>query len=483
MDTDYVNISSLLKYAKYLSQTTTIRPRIGGASGLTRDLPPSPALDELPPNHVMITSGARDINGGWVPLSTAKSVAKNYHDLPTFVRRIFLSETLAEKFPEPVLAAKRLLVAVTEREKRANAYPPFGKAFEKPESLSASDLHTGPGSPQTPMAMAIPMPTPTPTSTRHAPSHSSTLSSAGPSALSPDAVLSTANEMACKEQYNPQSLLSLLAQSRTWATGLVKTPTEPEPLAPEEEEMFKTLLKSPPRSKSEGAIGRETIDLGTGDEEKERMNVDDKEEEAEEEEAVREVVDIGSEQEGEEEEAEGEDMRDLTMTLRSRTRTLEKKTEVNLPPRRSLRGRPRSLSSSSSELTVSESESSASPPSLDSRPVLKGKSTNIPRVSMPVKNVRGRRNTGSEPIVKIIKVDEPKLPKPRRSERMAKGDKPEPASSAIPVVPRGKTFAPAASSLKPKRTDKEKEKEQASSSVTTRAGALKTQKRALRSRA
>ncbi|KAG8785788.1 hypothetical protein FRC16_001878, partial [Serendipita sp. 398] len=109
------------------------------------------------------------------------------------------------------------------------------------------------------------------------------------------------------------------------------------------------------------------------------------EEEEEEEEVVRSVVDIRSDMEQEE-------------PKQRVTRSANRKSQGPPPPpanpdltrrrrnstaasstRRSLR-HARSVSSMSSELTVSESESSASPPSLDSRPALKGKSTNHPNV-------------------------------------------------------------------------------------------------------
>jgi hypothetical protein len=171
-------------------------------------------------------------------------------------------------------------------------------------------------------------------------------------------------------------------------------------------------------------------------------------------------------------------------------RSLGKKTEEPLPARRSMR-HVRTISSSSSELTVSESESSAPPPSLDSRPALKGKSTNLPKVSTAVQGTRTRR--GTEALVKIIKVDEPApVDKPRRSGRVSKGDKQNAPTTAVPVTPT--TPVPAASAKsksssastvtngKPKRSGEKDKELDNDAPITTRAGALKNQKRVLRSR-
>jgi hypothetical protein len=460
-----VNISSLLTYAKHLAQATPNRSRnpvVPPAS--TRSQASNPTVDELPPNHVFINSGARDIHGGWVPLSTAKSVAKNYHDLPTFVRRMFLSDNLADKFPSPIPSVRQKLMAAREKDKT------FGKPFAKPSSLSAHDLLVPSGS-----AIATPISTTTAASPAARGAAHVVNGSGGAYPLSPVAMLSNANALAGKTPtMSAQSLLSLLSQSKGWAANLVKTPLEPEPLMPEEEAMFKALVKSPPRPKANVKAGAEDSD----DEEGEDMSVDDQEEEA-----VREVVDLVSDDdEDEDQEKQQAPKRNL--------RSLGKKTEETLPARRSMR-HVRTISSSSSELTVSESESSASPPSLDSRPALKGKSTNLPKVSAAVQATRIRK--GSEALVKIIKVDEPApIGKPRRSGRVSKGDKQNAPTAAAPVTPTAPVPAASAKSKsssastvangKPKRGGEKDKELDNDAPITTRAGTLKNQKRILRAR-
>ena len=536
IDTDYVNISSIITYAKYLALATPAgasRSRSStNPSTAKPSLPPPPTADELPPHHVFLTSGARELHGGWVPLSTARALVKNYHDLPAFIRRVFLSDTLANKFPAPIAHVRKLLV-----ECRANAdYPPFGKPFGNPDTLSARDLLAGGnasssasvGNGNSVVSTTVITDAKGPSAARGIPL-SLKMTASNPNAnvgtgvapphsypLSPVAALSSANAQRAKAAAlnSMQSLMTLtnpnpLSSFSGWNIGVgfgkVVMEREEAPLQPEEEEMLNAILKTPPKASvrpTPPTAPRAPSSAFSSDDES--MSVDEKEEE----EAVREVVDVRSDEEEEEEPA--------------------KKTPASkhVAPRRSLR-RMRSISSISSDLTVSESESSAPPPSLDSRPALKGKSINQQARSSPAvaalitvngngPSTRTRRApvapsvalpSRSEPEttkrVKIIEMDEPSdLVKPRRSIRTAKADPIEVALTPAPVAPtpapapaprQSKATKPApapeakaAPATKPRRstvTEKEVEKD---GPVLTRAGAAAAQKnakRTLRSRA
>lgn len=436
---------------------------------------------------------------------------KNYHDLPPFIRRVFLSDSLADKFPSPIAQVRKLLVACREK-----TDPPFGKPFGKSDTLSVHELLAGghssngnaSGASATVIADAkgpamtrgVPL-TLTMTSSTNA---GSTVNSGGllpPSfPLSPVAALSSAHAQLAKSAqhtaaHSMQSLMALASPSPLssfsgWniGVGLGKSLLEREeaPLQPEEEEMLNAILKTPPK-----ASVRPTPAAAPAEDADEEMSVDEKEEEA-----VREVVVIESDKEEDEEE---EDTAQVAPS--------KQQTKPTVTPRRSLR-RMRSISSISSDLTVSESESSAPPPSLDSRPALKGKSTNKPPALTTI-NGNGRRRRGennssvalparSEPEtakrIKIIEVDEPaELVKPRRSIRTAKADPVEPAPA--PPAPRQKTAkaAPApvpevkaAPVAKPRRSTFSEKEVEKDGPVLTRAGAAAAQKnakRTLRSRA
>ncbi|PVF98931.1 hypothetical protein CPB86DRAFT_336769 [Serendipita vermifera] len=558
MDTDFINISSLIIYGRFVAQAATGRSRAqsnaAAPASQSTILPAPPTADELPPNHIMINSGARAINGGWVSLSVARSVAKNYHDLPTFVRRMFLSEGLADKFPEPIPYVKSLLAS--RRQQGEPGMNAFGKPFAKPSSLSAHELLAGPsataaaapGSPAAIVAAAT-------AAGMGALSEANPLSpavrrpggpiGANPSGLavsrsyplSPVAALSNVNAIFGKAHPSEPSLLSLataLAPAKGWTAALGRTQPEPEePLKPEEEEMLKAILKSPPRKSYTSPAVITADNDSDGDAE---MSVDEDEEQ----EVVREVVDIGSEAEQEEERQVEAKVPETKATApkrqqqqrapNTRSKDQKKSPVVSVPPvptpapapRRSLR-RMQSISSLSSELTVSESESSAPPPSLDRRPALKGKSTNIQQPVSPVEpngKKKGsnvtlplRRNATEPARVKIIEVDEPTVfQKPRRSERMAKnepaptmtersskrlqkGATAPPPTTTSPVVIREDSPPPTAVVGKTRRSlAQQKEKESVVAAATpvaaspqvptTRPGALRPTpaKRSLRSR-
>ncbi|KIM28997.1 hypothetical protein M408DRAFT_8415 [Serendipita vermifera MAFF 305830] len=555
MDTDFVNISSIITYAKYLALATPAgasrsRSSTNPASTAKPTIPPPPTADELPRNHVFVNSGARELHGGWVSLSRARALVKNYHDLPPFIRRVFLSDGLADKFPGPIAHVRKLLVGCQDK-----ADAPFGKPFGKVDTLSAHDLLAGAAGATT---VASPSPGTTAVIADGKVSHrgiqltldmaasaavaaAAVITPANASAippasypLSPVAALSSAHAQRAKAASSMQSLLALTTSPQNplstftgWNLGVSlggKTVLEREeaPLQPEEEEMLNAILKTPPKASTRptptSATASATLASAhqtASDTEDEEMSVDEREEE----EAVREAVDIGSDEEEEE---------DTVQVARStRQQTQQQQTKQVIAPRRSLR-RMRSISSISSELTVSESESSAPPPSLDSRPPVKGKKqVNNPPAPTPAANVSGRKRrsesnaTTSVPLparraepepttnkrVKIIEVDEPAdIVKPRRSIRTAKGGEPvEPTPAPAPTPPARstKTAAAAATSApevkatppvatsKPRRStgtvvEKPVEKE---GPVLTRAGAAaaaaaaqKNVKRTLRSR-
>ena len=555
IDSDYVNISSIITYAKYLSQTApTSRSRSQiTAPNVRPPLPPAPTADELPPNHIFISSGARVINGGWVPLSTARALVKNYHDLPPFIRRVFLSDSLAEKFPPPIPYVRNMLVGC--REKLHGPVPAFGKPFAKPQSLSAHELlvssgGVGPGVGASGVLASTTVITDVKgpvTASRGGPL-SLNMSAAGflPTSypLSPVAALSSANALRAKaaQHSSANSMQSLMALSANplssslngWSLGFTKAPVErtETPLEPEEEAMLNAILKTPPKAQTDVKSVAKGSQEGE-EEEGEGMNVDEEEEE----EVAREVVDIGSE-----EETKQIDKVEDTVKPGKRSVPPKRKPAVvaSMPstaptsapaPRRSLR-RIRSISSISSELTVSESESSASPPSLDSRPVPKGKSSKesaAPALAA-LTAVNGRRKRGnaaaaavitgtaSVPLparlgpdstkkVKIVHVDEPtEIGKPRRSIRTAKTEPapaPAPVPSATGPTPRASKANQAAADAKssggggggekaaavqpkPRRSTAVEKEVERDGPVLTRAGAAAAQrnaKRTLRSRA
>jgi hypothetical protein len=74
IDTDFVNLSPVLRYLGIASQPTTI------------------------PNAVVITNSSPRVTGTWVPLVTAQSFVKD-RLLPPGLVDIFLSDSLFERFP------------------------------------------------------------------------------------------------------------------------------------------------------------------------------------------------------------------------------------------------------------------------------------------------------------------------------------------------------------------------------------------------
>ncbi|KAG8815224.1 hypothetical protein FRC17_000783 [Serendipita sp. 399] len=478
VDTDYVNISSIITLSKYLAHTTSARFRTAAMSPIATTpnsalaLPVPPTADELPPNHFFVDSGAKAIHGAWIPLGVARSVVKNYHDLPSYVRRLFLSETLADKYPEPVKEVKSMITILRSKALQ-NGVPGssgFGKPFANPSSLSARELlvndqdstmpapevmtnvsvvsgesrvgtgagghvhasgsGTGRNSAGTPLtlktkgAAAAAIATGAPRSGAIVP-------------LSPIVAVANANALLVRDPApsnfhlhglvhngsNHQSLMSAMGIEKTWTAMLGKVLTEQreeEPLKPEEEEMLKAILKRPPRNKAsskrvpaaeeddedeaeeeeeaevvEMSVDKAEQEEGEEEEEEEEETEEKVEEEQEEEEEVaRSVVDIGSDMEQEEGDEEEEPTLHMTRSVSRKSQgssapkpnpdpKRQQRNSVAVPTttRRSVR-HTRSISSISSELTVSESESSASPPSLDSRPALKGKSTNHPSVPL-----------------------------------------------------------------------------------------------------
>lgn len=521
MDTDYVNISTIMSLAQHLAQATATRFRSnssatnastsGTSAVASTALPTPPPAEELPPNHVYINSGARVIHGGWVSLSTARSVVKNYHDLPAYIRRVFLADQLAEKFPEPIRHVKAILTA---RQASKQQQVGFGKPFANPSSLSAHELlvsvtlpprttprsaaEAGANLPLAASGVVVPTPSaPTTMTARGAPLALKTKAAAAAAAarasfpLSPIDAVTNANVQlgrvnangvhhgAAIAQQNIMSLTDPMGEhDKPWTTLLGKTMVEPkeeEPLKPEEEEILKAILKSPPRSQ---VLPKDVEEEGDSQE----MCVDD---ELEEEEVARGVVDLSSDVEREDkdvggQEAEEEQEEEEEPTIRMSTRSARKRASESAPPkqvsqtpsapsapaaekttrRRNLR-HVQSVSSVSSELTVSESESSAPPPSLDSRPALKGKSTNHPLVPTSSSNMeragavedvkkesaaslrsraaraRGRGRVkprgvvthGAEngPRVRIIEVEEPSRPSPT-SDAESSGEEEEESS-------------------------------------------------------
>jgi hypothetical protein len=212
---------------------------------------------------------------------------------------------------------------------------------------------------------------------------------------------------------------------------------EPEPpLKPEEEEILKAILKSPPRVKSmPKQCSKGTANRGskatTEDElsEEDEMNIDHEDPDQEEEEEVaREVVDIGSDME-----ADSDEERPSKTSSRaqpqpqpqSQSNRRENKREaikVDSPPMRTIR-RMRSISSISSDLTISDSESSAPPPSLDSRPAPKGRPSNQSN-NQSATNGKGKpvvdEPTENEPMEVNLGKETKDSNAPRRSERTVK---------------------------------------------------------------
>ena len=270
MDTDWVNVTTLMQYCSYV----TSKAQDGR-------LPPPPARADLPPQAQFVESSSPLIHGAWAPLSIARSVARA-HDTVPWIKRTFLGDALAGKFAaSPVTEAKTCLA----HEVPAGAG--FGAQFARPSVLSADELKP----PRAPLGIRS--------------DHSLGTVPLTPLDLLPKAELFASFN---NPPSTPVSKPTILPRSMVAPLGATGEATFPhcvqikgehlgpdlitEPLKPEEEELLREILVTSPVKKEVGRNEEteEEVESGGSDQE-DAMEVDEEDdgeeqEEDEEEESV-----------------------------------------------------------------------------------------------------------------------------------------------------------------------------------------------------
>ena len=272
MDTDWVNVTTLLQYCSYV----TSKAQHGR-------LPPPPARADLPPQARFVESSSPLIHGAWAPLSVARSVARA-HDTVPWIKRTFLGDALAAKFTASTVAEAKACLA-----HEVPAGVGFGADFARPSVLSADELKP----PRAPLGMRS--------------SHSLGTVPLTPLDLLPKAELFASFN---NPPSTPVSKPTILPRSIVAPLGATGESTFPhcvqikaehlgpdliaEPLKPEEEELLREILVTSPLKKEverdgmeEEAEERESGEsVSEASDQEDAMEVDEEEEEEEGEESV-----------------------------------------------------------------------------------------------------------------------------------------------------------------------------------------------------
>ena len=288
MDTDWVNITTLMQYCSYV----TSKAQDG-------QLPPPPARADLPPQAVFVESSSPLIHGAWAPLSVARSVARA-HDTVPWIKRTFLGDALAVKFATSAVTEAKACLA---HEVPAGAG--FGAQFARPSVLSADELKP----PRAPLGMR-------------------STHSLGTVPLTPLDLLPKAELFASfnNPPSTPVSKPTILPRSMVAPLGATGEATFPhcvqikgehlgpdlisEPLKPEEEELLREILVTSPAKKE--------VESDENEEEAEEQESGESVSETPDQEDAMEVDE--EDEEGEEEEQEEEDESVPARSTRSKTR-------------------------------------------------------------------------------------------------------------------------------------------------------------------
>ena len=320
MDTDWVNVSTLMQYCSYV----TSKAQDGR-------LPPPPARADLPPQAVFVESSSPLIHGAWAPLGVARSVARA-HDTVPWIKRTFLGDTLADKFA----ASTTVTEAKASLGHEVPAGAGFGPPFARPSVLSADELKP----PRAPLGMRT---------------HSLGTVPLTPLDLLPKAELfASFNNPPSTPVSKPTTILPRSMVTPISANGEETTfphcvqikgehlGPDPiaEPLKPEEEELLREILVTSPAKK-------EVEDMD--DEEQQEVGVK-AEESGSDEPDQEDAMDVDEEGEDEEEQEEDEAEEEETVPARL-TRS---KTRAALPAPMTRARRAASPASTTSSLSDSE---------------------------------------------------------------------------------------------------------------------------------
>jgi len=297
MDTDWVNVTTLMQYCSYV----TSKAQDGR-------LPPPPSRADLPPQAVFVESSSPLIHGAWAPLSVARSVARA-HDTVPWIKRTFLGDTLADKF-----AASTVTEAKTNLGHEVPAGAGFGPPFARPSVLSADELKP----PRALLGMRT---------------HSLGTVPLTPLDLLPKAELFASfnnppSTPVSKPTILPRSMVTpISANGETTFPHCVQIKGEhlgpdpiAEPLKPEEEELLREILVTSPAKKEverDEEMDEEEQEEQKGSKAKEHEESGSGSDEADQEDAM-DVDEEGEEQEQDEEDAEEESV--PARSTRSRTR-------------------------------------------------------------------------------------------------------------------------------------------------------------------
>ena len=330
MDTDWVNVTTLMQYCSYV----TSKAQDGR-------LPPPPVRADLPAQAVFVESSSPLIHGAWAPLGVARSVARA-HDTVPWIKRTFLGDTLADKFPASTVTEAKACLA---HEVPASAG--FGAPFARPSVLSADELKP----PRVPLGMRT--------------------HSLGTVPLTPLDLLPKAELFASfnNPPSTPVSKPTLLSRSMVTHVSINGEATFPhcvqikgehlgpdpiaEPLKPEEEELLRAILVTSPAKKEV----ENDDEMGDEQDEQDEAKVKDREGEHEERDSdisdQEDAMDV-DEEEGEEQEEQEEEEEEEDAEESAPARSTRSKTRAALPAPTTRSRRAVSPASTCSSLTDSE---------------------------------------------------------------------------------------------------------------------------------